>query len=120
MLFRSKKDFVALSGDDPTALGYIAHGGRGCISVTANIAPRLCAEFEALCLKGEYAKALTIQDRLIALHDVLFIEASPAPTKFAGSLMGLFSDEVRLPIVPCSEGARAKIRDVLTKAKFLG
>jgi 4-hydroxy-tetrahydrodipicolinate synthase len=113
------KQFVALSGDDGSVLGYMAHGGRGCISVTANVAPRLCADFQDACLKGEFAKALVIQDRLIALHDVLFIEASPAPTKYAASLLGLCSEEVRLPIVPASEPARAKIKDVLAAAKLL-
>ena len=104
------KSFVRLSGDDATALGFMAHGGRGCISVTSNVAPKLCADFQNACLAGDYAKALTYQDRLMALHDALFCEASPAPTKYAASLkkLGLCEEEVRLPIVPLSE---ARTRD---------
>ncbi len=94
------KSFIRLSGDDATALGFMAHGGRGCISVTSNVAPKLCADFQNACAAGDYAKALTYQDRLMALHDGLFCEASPAPTKYAASLLGLCEPEVRLPIVP--------------------
>ena len=111
--------FISLSGDDATALGYMAHGGHGCISVTANITPRLCADFQEACLHGEFAKALALHDRLMAVHDILFIEASPAPTKYAGSLLGLCSDEVRLPIVAATESARARIREVLSEAKIV-
>jgi len=100
------KDFIQLSGDDATTLGFMAHGGRGCISVTSNVAPKLCAEFQKACLAGDYAKALTYQDRLMALHDALFCEASPAPTKYAASLLGLCEAEVRLPIVPLSGHGR--------------
>src|SRR5260370_4265204 len=88
----------------------MAHGGRGCISVTSNVAPKLCAEFQKACLAGDYAKALTYQDRLMALHDALFCEASPAPTKYAASLLELCTDEVRLPIVPLSEARGTTVR----------
>ena len=113
------KDFVQLSGDDATALGYMAHGGRGCISVTSNVAPRACAEFQEACLSGNYAKALSVQDRLMPLHDGLFCEASPAPTKYAASLLGLCSDEVRLPIVALSGQGREIVRSAMSAAKLL-
>ena len=79
-------DFNQLSGEDITALGFMAHGGHGCISVTSNVAPRLCAEFQAACLKGDYAAALKLQDKLAPLHINLFVETSPAPIKYALSL----------------------------------
>jgi 4-hydroxy-tetrahydrodipicolinate synthase len=103
-------DFRLLSGEDATALGYMAHGGHGCISVTANVAPRTCAEFQAACLAGDFARALELHDRLMPLHEAMFCEASPAPVKHAVSLLGFCEDEVRLPIVPASETARARIR----------
>ena len=111
--------FVCLSGDDATALGFMAHGGRGCISVTSNVAPRASAEFQDACAAGDYAKALSIQDRLMPLHDALFCEASPAPTKFAASLLGLCSDEVRLPIVALSGPGRETVRTAMAAAKLL-
>jgi 4-hydroxy-tetrahydrodipicolinate synthase len=113
------KTFIQLSGDDATALGFMAHGGRGCISVTSNVAPRACAEFQKACLAGDFAKALALQDRLMALHDALFIEASPAPTKYAASLLGLCEEDVRLPIVPLSEQARGVVRDAMNAAGLL-
>ncbi len=80
--------FNQLSGEDATALGFMAHGGHGCISVTANVAPRLCAEFQNACLKGDYATALKLQDKLMPLHTALFIETNPAPAKYAAVLAG--------------------------------
>lgn len=109
-------DFRLLSGEDGTALGYMAHGGHGCISVTANVAPRLCAEFQAACLAGDFAHARALHDRLMPLHDAMFCEASPAPVKHAASLLGLCDDEVRLPIVPASDAARARIRAAMEAA----
>jgi 4-hydroxy-tetrahydrodipicolinate synthase len=103
-------DFRLLSGEDGTALGYMAHGGHGCISVTANVAPRLCAEFQAACLASDYIRARELHDRLMPLHDAMFCEASPAPVKHAVSLLGWCEDEVRLPIVTASETAQARIR----------
>src|SRR5271168_28861 len=82
------KDFRLLSGEDGTALGYMAHGGHGCISVTANVAPRLCAEFQDACLKGAFDRARELQDKLMPLHDAMFCEPSPAPVKYAVSLLG--------------------------------
>ncbi|MGQ0742037.1 MAG: 4-hydroxy-tetrahydrodipicolinate synthase [Alphaproteobacteria bacterium] len=102
--------FIRLSGEDATTLGFMAHGGRGCISVTSNVAPRLCAEFQNACLAGNYELALKCQDRLMPLHDALFIETSPAPVKFAASLLGHCTDEVRLPLAPASDAARKAVR----------
>lgn len=113
------KAFRLLSGEDITALGYMAHGGAGCISVTANVAPRLCAEFQEACMSGDFARALLLQDRLAPLHDAMFCEASPAPVKFAVSVLGHCSEEVRLPIVPASESARARVREAMAEAGLI-
>jgi 4-hydroxy-tetrahydrodipicolinate synthase len=109
-------DWLLISGEDGTALGYNAHGGKGCISVTANIAPRLCAEFQAACTAGDFAKARDYQDRLMPLHDALFCETSPAPVKFAASLLGLCGEEVRLPLAEASEAARAQVNAAMQRA----
>ena len=109
-------DFVQLSGEDATALGFMAHGGHGCISVTSNVAPRLCSEMQEACLAGDYGAALRVQDRLMPLHTALFVETNPAPAKFALSALGRMSDEVRLPMVPVSERARATVRSALVHA----
>jgi 4-hydroxy-tetrahydrodipicolinate synthase len=109
-------DWLLLSGEDGTALGYNAHGGSGCISVTANVAPRLCAEFQAACAAGDFAKAREYQDRLMPLHDALFCETSPAPVKYAVSLLGRGSEEVRLPLAEASESARAQVKKAMQHA----
>jgi 4-hydroxy-tetrahydrodipicolinate synthase len=108
--------FIQLSGDDPSAVGFNAHGGRGCISVTANVAPKLCAQIQAAALQGDFDAAREADAKLAELHKVMFIEPSPAPAKYACSLFGLCSDEVRLPIIPCSDAAKAKINAVMTQA----
>ena len=113
-------DWGLLSGDDPTALGYIAHGGHGCISVTANVAPAACATFFNACLAGDFATARTLQDRLIRLHKALFLDASPAPTKFALAHLGLCSEEARLPIAPCAEAVKPAILDAMRDAGLNG
>ncbi len=113
------EDWVLLSGDDPTALGYMAHGGHGCISVTSNVAPRACAEFFDACLAGDYDQARALQARLIRLHKALFLDASPAPTKFALAELGLCSEEVRLPIAPCSDTVKPAIRAAMKDAGVL-
>ncbi|HSZ11739.1 MAG TPA: 4-hydroxy-tetrahydrodipicolinate synthase [Rhizomicrobium sp.] len=110
------KDWRLLSGDDVTTLGFMAHGGHGAISVTANVAPKLCAQFLEACMQGKFDVALALQDRLMPLHDAMFVEASPAPAKYAASVLGLCTDEVRLPIVPASEPARARIREAMAHA----
>jgi len=109
-------DWVMLSGDDPTALGYMAQGGHGCISVTANVAPQACAAFYDAWAAGDWASALAWQDRLIRLHKALFLDASPSPTKFALAHLGLCDEESRLPITPCSEAAKPIILAALAEA----
>lgn len=105
-----------LSGEDATTLGYMVQGGHGCISVTANVAPRLCADFQEACMQGAYETALALQERLMPLHDAMFAEPSPAPVKYAGSLLGICTDEVRLPLVPASDAARARVREAMSAA----
>ncbi|HUZ31976.1 MAG TPA: 4-hydroxy-tetrahydrodipicolinate synthase [Xanthobacteraceae bacterium] len=113
------EDFNQLSGEDITALGFMAHGGHGCISVTSNVAPRLCAEFQAACLKGDFAAALKLQDKLAPLHINLFIEASPAPIKYALSLIGKCANMLRLPMVPASERAQVAVRQAMVHAGLI-
>ncbi|MBV1698026.1 MAG: 4-hydroxy-tetrahydrodipicolinate synthase [Hyphomicrobiales bacterium] len=113
------EDFNQLSGEDITALGFMAHGGHGCISVTSNVAPRLCAEFQAACLKGDFAAALKLQDKLAPLHINLFIEASPAPIKYALSLIGKCANTLRLPMVPASERAQVAVRQAMVRAGLI-
>jgi 4-hydroxy-tetrahydrodipicolinate synthase len=112
-------DFNQLSGEDATALGFMAHGGHGCISVTANVAPRLCGDFQHACLKGEYANALSIHDKLMPLHTSLFLETNPAPVKYALSVLGKCADTVRLPMVPLAEKTRTAVRDAMIHAGLL-
>jgi 4-hydroxy-tetrahydrodipicolinate synthase len=113
------KDFIQLSGEDGTALAHMAHGGHGCISVTANVAPRLCAEFQNACLAGNFAKALEIQDKLFPLHQALFVEPNPAPSKAALAMLGRMSAETRLPMVPVSEATRATLKAALVHAGLM-
>jgi 4-hydroxy-tetrahydrodipicolinate synthase len=103
-------EFIQLSGEDATALALIAHGGHGCISVTANVAPALCAQFQNACLAGDFSAALAIQDRLMPLHDALFVETSPGPVKYAASLMGKCDESLRLPLAPVGEATRERVR----------
>ena len=112
-------DFIQLSGEDATALGFMAHGGHGCISVTSNVAPRLCAEMQEACLKGDYASALKVQDRLMPLHTNLFIETNPSPVKYAASVLGLMKDDVRLPMIPVSEGTKQAVRSAMIHAGLI-
>ncbi|MFN3853622.1 MAG: 4-hydroxy-tetrahydrodipicolinate synthase [Phreatobacter sp.] len=113
------KDFIQLSGEDGTALAHMAHGGHGCISVTANVAPRLCAEFQNACLAGNFAKALEIQDKLFPLHQALFVEPNPAPSKAALAMLGRMSAETRLPMVPVTEATRATLKAALVHAGLM-
>ena len=115
----SGEDFVQLSGEDGTALGFNAHGGVGCISVTANVAPRLCADLQEATLKGDYAAALKLQDRLMPLHHALFVEASPGPVKYAASLLGLCEAETRLPLIPVMETTKQSVQEALIHAGLL-
>ena len=107
------KDFVQLSGEDATALGFMAHGGQGCISVTANVAPALCSEFQLACLGGNFKRALEIQGRLMPLHDALFVESNPGPVKYAASKLGLCNGETRLPLAPLAPASKKKVDEAI-------
>jgi 4-hydroxy-tetrahydrodipicolinate synthase len=112
-------DFCQLSGEDATALGFNAHGGVGCISVTANVAPALCAQFQDATLAGDFGKALDIQDRLMPLHHALFLDPNPAPAKFAASLLGFCANELRLPLVAASAATEQKVREAMQAAGLI-
>lgn len=112
-------DFIQLSGEDATALGYNAHGGSGCISVTANIAPKLLAEFQETTLAGDYATALTQLDRLMPLHEAVFTEPGLVGAKYGMSLLGLCSDEVRSPLTGLTDGTKEKVRAAMVHAGLL-
>ncbi len=111
--------FVQLSGEDPSALGFNAHGGVGCISVTANVAPRLCAEFQAATLAGDYATALEYQDRLMPLHRAIFIEPGLAGAKYALARLGQCREEMRMPLVPVTEPTREAIDAAMRHAGLI-
>ena len=111
--------FIQLSGEDATALGFNAHGGVGCISVTANVAPALCAQMQAATLAGDYEAARLLQDRLMPLHDAMFAEPSPGPAKYAVSLLGHCSDEVRLPITTISQGCKTQVKNARIHAGLI-
>lgn len=112
-------DFNQMSGEDATVLGFMAHGGHGCISVTSNVAPRLCAEFQGACLRGDYAAALALNDKLFPLHTNLFVETNPSPAKYALSLLGKCADTVRLPMVPLAENSRSLVRAAMVHAGLI-
>lgn len=113
-------DFVQMSGEDATALGFNAHGGVGAISVTANVAPRLCAEFQEATLAGDYAKALEYQDRLMPLHEAIFIEPGLVGAKYGLSKLGLCAQEVRLPLTTLADSTKARIDAAMRHAGLLG
>ncbi|MCY3675904.1 MAG: 4-hydroxy-tetrahydrodipicolinate synthase [Paracoccaceae bacterium] len=113
------KDFLQLSGEDASALGFNAHGGRGCISVTANVAPGLCSEFQQATLQGDYQKALQIQDKLLPLHTAIFIEPGLVGAKFGLSVLGRCSEEVRLPLTPLAESTKQKIIEAMKSAGII-
>ena len=113
------KDFIQLSGEDATALGFNAHGGVGCISVTANVAPKLCAEFQKATLAGDYKTALEYQDRLMPLHEAIFLEPGVAGAKYGLSLLGMCAEEVRLPLLTLTEGTKAKIKAAMQFAGLI-
>jgi 4-hydroxy-tetrahydrodipicolinate synthase len=112
-------DFIQLSAEDATALGFNAHGGVGCISVTANVAPRLCAEFQAAMLAGDYTKALVYQDRLMPLHEAIFTEPGLVGAKYGLSKLGLCSQEVRLPLTDLTDATKAKIDAAMRHAGLI-
>jgi len=111
--------FNQLSGEDATALGFMAHGGHGCISVTSNVAPRLCAEFQGACLRADFRTALMLQDKLMPLHMALFIETNPAPAKYALSVLGKCDDTVRLPLVRLAESTKSAVRNAMVHAGLI-
>ncbi len=115
-----KKPFAYLSGEDATALGFNAHGGNGCISVTSNVAPKLCSEFQTATLKGDFKRALELQDILMPLHDALFVETNPAPAKYAAWRLGIIeSPECRLPLAPLMEPTKKVLDGALAHAGLL-
>lgn len=113
------EDFLLLSGEDATALGFNAHGGVGCISVTSNVAPRLCALFQNACQQGNYADARAIQDKLIHLHKALFLEPNPTGVKYAAHRLRLCANELRLPLIPASKATEKAIDSALEFAGLL-
>jgi 4-hydroxy-tetrahydrodipicolinate synthase len=112
-------DFIQLSGEDATALGFNAHGGTGCISVTANVAPKLCAEFQEATLAGDYKAALEYQDRLMPLHEAIFLEPGLAGAKYGLSVLGLCAPDVRLPLVGLTDGTKDRIRAAMRHAGLI-
>ncbi len=111
--------FIQLSGEDMTAVGFNAMGGTGCISVTSNVAPELCAQMQNASLADDYAKARALQDRIAPLHDALFSDSSPGPTKYALSLLGLCTADVRLPMTQANDVAKANVRAAMEELGFL-
>jgi 4-hydroxy-tetrahydrodipicolinate synthase len=112
-------DFCQLSGEDHTALAFNVAGGVGCISVTANVAPRLCSEMQTAWMEGRVAEAVKIQNRLTPLHDALFAETSPGPVKFAASLLGKTSERCRLPLAPLMGPTRERVKAAMTEVGLL-
>jgi 4-hydroxy-tetrahydrodipicolinate synthase len=112
-------DFVQLSGEDHTAIAFLASGGHGCISVTANVAPRLCAQMHLAWQAGDVQKAMAIQTRLLPLHDAMFAESNPGPVKYAASLLGFGTATCRLPLAPVADATAAKIRAAMVEVGLL-
>jgi 4-hydroxy-tetrahydrodipicolinate synthase len=113
------RDFIQLSGEDHTVLSFLAAGGHGCISVTANVAPRQCADMHQAWRAGRIAEAIALQDRLLPLHDAMFAESSPVPVKYGASLLGLTAAHCRLPLAPISEQAAQRMRDAMASLGLL-
>ncbi len=113
------ENFIQLSGEDATALGFNAHGGTGCISVTSNVAPRLCADMQTACIEGRYSDAREIQDRLMPLHKSLFIEPNPGGAKYALSVLGKIENVQRSPLVPIEQNTQSAIRDAMVHAGLI-
>jgi 4-hydroxy-tetrahydrodipicolinate synthase len=111
--------FNQLSGEDATALAFNAHGGQGCISVTSNAAPKLCAEFQNACQVGDFRRALEIHDLLMPLHEALFVESNPGPVKYAVSRLGLCKPDTRLPLAPITDQTKATVDSAMERAGLL-
>ncbi len=109
-------DWIQLSGEDGTALAYMVQGAQGCISVTANVAPKLCSDFQRAAREGNWTKALELQKKLMPLHDAMFCQPSPAPVKYAASLLGLCTDQVRLPMMPATDATRVTVHAAMVEA----
>lgn len=116
---KNKEDFAIISGEDATVLGFNAQGGVGCISVTSNIVPDLVAKVQNLWNEGNFKEALVLHEKLMPLHDAMFCETSPAPVKYAANLMGLCSDEIRLPLVLPSDESKLKIKTALKNLNLI-
>ena len=116
---RAKKGFIQLSGEDASAVGFLAQGGDGCISVTANIAPRLCGDMHDAWKKRDLDKVFELQDRLMPLHKALFVETSPGPVKYGAELLGQSSAKMRLPLVECTEATKKQVRDAMIHAGLI-
>ena len=112
-------EFIQLSGEDATAIGFMAHGGHGCISVASNIVPRLCSELQTACMKGDFAGALALQDRLLPLFDAMFVETNPGPVKYAAYRLGLCTPDMRLPLVPVCDQTKNTVDAVLAKVGLI-
>jgi len=116
---KAKKGFIQLSGEDASALGFLAQGGDGCISVTANVAPRLCGDMHDAWKARDLDKAFELQDRLMPLHKAMFCETSPGPVKFGAELIGQASAEMRLPMVPIAESSKKAVREAMISAGLI-
>ncbi|AHJ69007.1 Dihydrodipicolinate synthase [Granulibacter bethesdensis] len=112
-------DFIQLSGEDPTAVAYLAAGGAGCISVTGNIAPKLCSQMQTAWAEGRIKDAQAIQQRLYPLHEAMFVESNPVPVKYGASLLGLTAARCRLPMAPISQAAAERVREAMTEVGLL-
>jgi len=112
-------DFIQLSGEDVTTLGFMAHGGNGAISVTANVAPRLCSEFQEACIAGDFVTARALNDRLMPLHTALFVETNPGPVKYAASLLGRVLPDLRLPMVDPAPATKGQVEAAMRHAGLL-
>ena len=112
-------DFVLLTGEDASAMGFMIHGGNGAISVTANVAPKLCADFQNFCKEKMFKEASIINDRLMPLHQSLFIETSPSPVKYAAGLLGLCLEDLRLPLVPIKQETKDAVKSAMKYADLI-
>lgn len=116
---KAKKGFIQLSGEDASAVGFLAQGGDGCISVTANVAPRLCGDMHDAWKKRDLDKVFELQDRLMPLHKALFVETSPGPVKYGAELLGQSSARMRLPLVECTDATKKQVHDAMVHAGLI-
>lgn len=114
-----KKEFSVLSGEDATVVAFLAHGGDGCISVTANVAPRLCRALHNAWVLKDFETLATLRDELLPLHEAMFVETNPCPVKYAAALLGFGDGSVRLPLWEISESSKQKVRDAMSSLGIL-